>query len=105
MFGEIWFLGISFFLVATAIRYWWLRLYFQRRFPLWRLFSVNSLVSGGEAIMLICQLIGLSWIVLGLIFTKVITESSNILGEILDEIIWSGPILLFSWLFASKIKK
>lgn len=103
MYKATWIFGVIFFFVATAFRYRWLSLDQKKKLTIKRLFVIDSYVVGGESVLLICQLIGLSWLVLGIIFFNALSKPD--VNAILNEIIWSAPVIVFSWLFVFLSKK
>jgi hypothetical protein len=65
---------------------------------------MDESVSGSEVVLLASQLIGISWFVLGIAFIKIIPPSSGMLSEVVNEIIWSGPVIFFAWFLALRVK-
>jgi hypothetical protein len=99
-------LGISLFFIMTIARYI-LLIKFPRynKLRFYHLFFWDSQVKGAEAFILMGQLIGSSWVILALIFDKLLSISPNTFRDIIDDAIFYGSIFFWGLIFKSRIQK
>lgn len=104
MFGLSWILGIFFVVIMTIFRYI-LAKNSQRYHNLLQLFTWDSEVYGAEAASIMGQLVGITWLILGVLFDKVIKFPQNTSRDILEQVVFYGPFLLYGSLLSSRIRK
>ena len=103
MFGFTWLLGIFFLIIMTLLRHILLRNSAQEQ-KFIRIFSLSSQVVGVEAVILMGQIIGVTWIILGIVLDKFLRVSDGPVKDFLELMVFYGPIVFFSWLLTSKIR-
>jgi hypothetical protein len=103
MFKDIWYWALPYLALATIMRYIIIRKMGKRNIVY--VFSINFNVNGGEAATLMAQLIGITWVLLGLIFDKFIGIQKRLVENTLSQIVFYGPIVVWVWLLSPLIRK
>lgn len=103
MFRNVWTLGILFFVISTILRYVLIRT-IPHKNKLIQLFLIDTKIFGVEAMMFMGQLVGITWIFLGIFFDKIFTIANINFRNIIDMMIFYGPFGLYGWILYSRIK-
>lgn len=100
MFNDIWIWVLPYLFLVTILRY----ITIKKDFSLIRIFTYNSDLHGAEAATFMAQLIGITWLILGLIFNNLVIQD-DLLKFIIEEALFYLPIIIWFWVLSSRIKR